>query len=136
MSSNSPLTSVFFARLSLADGDIEPYEYTDVDQSASVGFSLSGNRWGRPNDVVGLGAVVNFISKKHQEYLAAGGLGILVGDGRLPNAGAEKIIEAYYSLAAFSVAKLSADYQFVSNPGYNRDRGPVSIFGIRLNIQF
>lgn len=116
-----------FARLSLAEGGIEPFEYTDVDQSASAGLSLSGIRWNRPNDTVGLAGVVNLISRRHKDYLRAGGLGILVGDGKLPNSGSERVLETYYSLAAFAFAKLSFNYQFVSNPAYNRDRGPVSI---------
>lgn len=125
-----------FARLSLADGDIEPYEYTDVDQSASIGLSLSGTRWGRPNDTVGLAGVVNLISGRHVDYLRAGGLGILVGDGKLPRYGPEEILEAYYSLAVFSFAKASFNYQLINNPAYNRDRGPVSIFAMRLMVQY
>jgi high affinity Mn2+ porin len=125
-----------FARLSLAEGGLEPYEYTDVDQSVSVGLSLSGTRWGRPNDTIGLAGVLNGISRRHKDYLRAGGLGILVGDGKLPNSGSERVLETYYSLAVLTFAKLSLNYQFVSNPAYNRDRGPVSIIAARLNAQF
>lgn len=125
-----------FARLSLAEGGVEPYEYTDVDRSVSAGLSLGGARWGRPADTVGLAGVVNDISRRHKDYLRAGGLGILVGDGRLPNAGPERIVEAYYSLSVFTFARVSLDYQFVSNPAYNRDRGPVSVVSVRMNAQF
>lgn len=126
----------FFARLSLAEGGVESYEYTDVDRSVSAGLSFAGNRWGRPNDTIGVAGVLNVISRRHKDYLRTGGLGILVGDGRLPNAGPEQIVEAYYSAALFSFAKLSLGYQFVRNPAYNRDRGPVSILSTRLIGQF
>jgi high affinity Mn2+ porin len=85
---------------------------------------------------VGLGFAANQISHQAKQYFAAGGLGILVGDGQLPNAGPEQIIETYYSLAVFSFAHVTADYQFVNDPAYNRDRGPVSVFGLRLHAQF
>jgi high affinity Mn2+ porin len=85
---------------------------------------------------VGLGFAVNQISHQGKQYFAAGGLGVLVGDGQLPNAGPEQIMETYYSLAVFSFAHVTADYQFVNDPAYNRDRGPVSVFGMRLHAQF
>jgi high affinity Mn2+ porin len=124
-----------FARAGLANGDIEPYEFTDVDQTVAAGLSLSGNRWGRPDDTVGLAGVVNGISSEHQAYLTAGGLGILVGDGMLPHPGPEQIIETYYSLPV-SYFKLTFDYQLIVNPGYNRDRGPASVIATRLHAQF
>ena len=79
---------------------------------------------------------MNSISKSHQSYFNAGGLGILIGDGQLPNPGLEKIIEAYYSLAVTPASRLTFDYQLIANPAYNRDRGPVSVFGTRLHAQF
>jgi high affinity Mn2+ porin len=78
---------------------------------------------------------INAISRPHQEFLDAGGLGILVGDGKLPNPGTERIIEAYYSFPVLSW-RATVDYQFVNNPAYNQDRGPVSIIGTRLRAQF
>jgi high affinity Mn2+ porin len=124
-----------FARAGWADGDVEPYEFTDVDRTIAAGLSLTGRAWGRPNDTLGLAGIANGISGAHEAYLAAGGLGILVGDGQLPHPGAEKIIEAPYSVPVGSwLATL--DYQFVANPGYNRDRGPVSVIGTRLHVQF
>ena len=71
----------------------------------------------------------------HQAYLDAGGLGILVGDGMLPNAGRAKIVETYYSLPVLAW-RMTLDYQFIANPAYNRDRGSVSVIGIRLHTQF
>ena len=99
-------------------------------------LSLIGTRWGRPDDTVGLAGVVNLISHAGKAYLAAGGLGGIIGDGQLPMAGPEQILETYYSFAAFSFAKVSADYQFVNNPAYNRQRGPVSVFALRFHAEF
>jgi len=124
-----------FARAGWADGDVEPYEFTDIDRTVAAGLTLAGKQWGRPNDTFGLAGIVNGISGVHAAYLNAGGLGILVGDGQLPNAGPEKIIEALYSFPVGSWLA-TVDYQFVTNPGYNRDRGPVSIVGMRLHAQF
>ena len=124
-----------FARLGDAGGNVETYEFTDIDRTVSAGLSLSGGQWHRPDDTVGLATVVNAISKERQRYLAAGGLGILVGDGRLPHPGHEHILETYYELAAVSAVHLTLDYQWVVNPAYNRDRGPVSIFAVRVHAE-
>jgi high affinity Mn2+ porin len=126
----------FFARASLSQGNVEEDAFTDINQSLSAGFSLAGGRWGRPEDTVGLAGAVNRISHDGKLYLAAGGLGGIIGDGALPNAGPEQILEVYYSIPVFSFARLTADYQFVNNPAYNRDRGPVSVFGLRARVQF
>jgi high affinity Mn2+ porin len=124
-----------FARAGLVDGEVEAYDFTDIDRTFAAGFVLKGKDWGRPDDVVGLAGVINMISGVHAEFFNAGGLGILVGDGTLPNPGPEEILEAYYG---FPIAKMTAtlDYQFVNNPGYNEDRGPVSVLGARLHAQF
>jgi high affinity Mn2+ porin len=124
-----------FARAGWANGDIEPYEFTDVDRTVAAGLSLAGKQWGRPDDTVGLAGVVNGISKVHEAFLNDGGLGILVGDGILPHAGPEQIIETYYALPV-SYFRLTLDYQFIVNPGYNEDRGPVSVVSARLHAQF
>ena len=79
---------------------------------------------------------MNGISSVHQAFLNAGGLGILVGDGMLPHPGLEQIIETYYSYAVSSATKLSLDYQFITNPGYNKDRGPANVFAVRFHAQF
>jgi high affinity Mn2+ porin len=123
-------------RAGVANGDIEPYEFTDVDRTVSAGLSLAGKQWGRPDDTIGVAGVVNGITKDHEAFLNAGGLGILVGDGMLPHPGPEQIVEAYYSYAVSSSTKLTADYQFILNPGYNTDRGPVNVFSGRLHWQF
>jgi high affinity Mn2+ porin len=85
---------------------------------------------------VGVGAVLNAIAKIHQAFLNDGGLGILIGDGQLPHPGPETSLETYYSVPVVEKVKFTFDYQFVDNPAYNRDRGPVSIFGARLHTQF
>lgn len=122
-----------FARLGDAGGDVETYEFTDIDHTASVGVSVSGGPWRRAGDTVGLAGVVNAISRDRRQYLEAGGLGILVGDGRLPHAGHEDILETYYELAAIAAVHVTFDYQWVANPAYNRDRGPVSIIALRIH---
>jgi high affinity Mn2+ porin len=125
-----------FARAGIANGDIEPYEFTDVDRTVAAGLSLSGKRWNRPDDTVGIAGVVNGISSEHEAFLNAGGLGILVGDGMLPRPGPEQIIEAYYSYTLTPETKLTADYQFINNPGYNTDRGPANVFSGRIHWQY
>lgn len=125
-----------FARAGSAGGNVESYEFTDIDRTVSAGASLKGTRWNRSHDTIGAVAIVNGISSTRQAFLNAGGLGILVGDGRLPNPRTEQILETYYSIATFVGCYFSLDYQHVSNPGYNRDRGPVSIFAVRLHAQF
>ena len=124
-----------FARAGYTRGDHEVYAFTDVDASLSGGASLSGKLWGRPNDTLGLAGILNTISKVHRAYFTAGGYSALIGDGRLPHPGAEKIMEIYYSLPVFSW-QLTFDYQLIANPAYNRDRGPVSVVASRLHAQF
>jgi len=125
-----------FARASSSDGAQEAYEFTEINQSLAAGLRLRGDRWRRPSDTVGVAAVVNGISSAARAYLAAGGMGILIGDGRLPNYGREKILETYYALEPVEHLSITADYQRVVDPAYNRDRGPVSLFGLRVHAEF
>jgi high affinity Mn2+ porin len=125
-----------FARGGVAGGDVEPYEFSDIDRTLAAGVSIKGQRWGRPRDTFGVAAVVNDISRVHQRFLATGGMGILVGDGKLPHPGPEQILETYYDLAAFGPMHLTFDYQLVNHPAYNRDRGPVSVVTARVHAQF
>jgi high affinity Mn2+ porin len=125
-----------FVRAGWANGDIEPYEFTDIDRTAAAGLSLNGKQWGRPDDTIGIAGVLNGISKIHEEFFNDGGLGILIGDGMLPHPGPEQIIESYYSYALSASTHLTADYQFIVNPGYNEDRGPVNVFSGRFHWQF
>ena len=124
-----------FGRFGWADGNYEPFEFTDVDRTGSLGIALAGKLWGRPDDSFGLAGVINDISSPHIAYLNAGGLGILVGDGQLPHPGPEQIMETYYRFP-LGALQATADYQFVANPAYNRDRGPVSVLTMRLHAQF
>jgi high affinity Mn2+ porin len=126
----------FFARASANNGGVEADEYTDISQSVSAGLSVQGGFWGRPNDTFGLAGAVNTISHEAKEYFAAGGMGILIGDGQLSEAGPEQIIETYYRVPVTRFAHFTADYQLINNPAYNRQRGPVSVFLLRLHAQF
>jgi high affinity Mn2+ porin len=132
-----PLTDELgaFARLSYDDGSKETYEFTEINRSLVVGLALQGTSWQRPHDTAGLALELNGISNAARNYLAAGGLGILIGDGRLPHYGAEMIVEAYYSAQLFPQLAASLDYQFIANPAYNEDRGPVSVIGARLHFE-
>ncbi len=124
-----------FARLSWNDGQNEILSFTDVDRSLSGGVSIKGSYWGRDNDTVGVGGAINGLSAAHRDFLAAGGLGLLIGDGRL-NYSPEQILEAYYAYQVTKNFTVTADYQFIANPAYNADRGPVSIFSCRLHGEF
>jgi high affinity Mn2+ porin len=125
-----------FARVSKAAGNVETYEFSDIDRSIELGSSVKGLLWHRPDDAAGLAVIDNRISSARQKYLQAGGLGLLVGDGKLPHPGAERILETYYNVGLLSWAHLTLDYQWVKNPGYNTDRGPVSIFALRAHVEF
>ena len=125
-----------FARAGKAAGNVEAYEFTDIDRTVSLGLSLKGSRWSRPGDAVGVVGIINSISAARQRYLDAGGLGILVGDGQLPHPGPERIVETYYDLAPLPHLNLTLDYQWVQHPAYNEDRGPASIFAVRVHLQF
>ncbi|HWE47371.1 MAG TPA: carbohydrate porin [Caulobacteraceae bacterium] len=124
-----------FARAGWDQGDVEPYEFEDMDTTYAAGLSMKGSRWGRADDVWGLAGEIGSISKAHEAYLAAGGLGILVGDGRLPHEGDERVLETFYALPIVKNARASFDYQLFENPAFSRDRGPVSVFGLRLHVQ-
>jgi high affinity Mn2+ porin len=96
---------------------------------------IKGNSWGRPDDKLGVGAAVNGLSDSHRDYLAAGGLSLIIGDGRL-NYRPEKILEAFYAVGLEKWLVLTFDYQFFADPAYNADRGPVSVFAARLHAEF
>jgi high affinity Mn2+ porin len=125
-----------FARAGWADGTREPWDFTDIDRTFSGGAALNGKQWGRPDDTIGVAGVVNGISGVHKAFFNAGGIGVLIGDGQLPSGGPEEIFETYYSYALSSASRLSFDYQFVNNPGYNTQRGPANVFAARLHAQF
>jgi len=84
---------------------------------------------------VGLAGALNAISSEHQDFFAAGGTGILAGDGAL-NYGFEKLLETYYDFQVWRTIHVAFNYQFIINPAFNRDRGPVSVFAGRLHMEF
>jgi high affinity Mn2+ porin len=125
-----------FARAGWADGNVEPWDFTDIDRTVSGGVSMKGTQWGRPDDKIGVAGVFNGIAGVHAAYFSNGGLGILIGDGQLPHVTLEKVFETYYSYALTSALALSLDYQLIASPGYNPQRGPASIGAVRLRVQF
>jgi len=123
-----------FARLGWSDGKNQTYEFTDVDRTATAGISLKGASWRRTQDTVGLAVVVNGIGAVHRQYLAAGGLGITVGDGALDYR-SERVAETYYNWQIAKHFQLTFDYQFAQNPAYNHVRGPVDLFALRFHTE-
>jgi high affinity Mn2+ porin len=124
-----------FARFGWNNGKTESFAYTEVDQTFAGGLRADGAWWHRRYDRVGVALVTNAISKDHQSYLADGGLGFLLGDGRL-NYGRENIVESYYTLHVWRGIYPSFGLQHINNPGYNRDRGPVLVPTLRLHLEF
>ncbi len=124
-----------FGRWGWNEGQHESYVYTEVDQSVLLGLGGNGKHWGRGLDHLGAAFVTNGISRDHQKYLALGGVGFILGDGRL-NYRRENIAELYYTLHAWRGIYPSFDFQYVDQPGYNRDRGPVFVPGLRLHVEF
>ena len=125
-----------YARASAGDGVTETDDFTDIDRSVSFGATVAGAAWHRRDDKAGLGAMINAISRTRQIFLNDGGLGTLVGDGQLPHPGDEWITEGWYQFGVIKGVTATVDYQFIANPAYNRDRGPVHVFGLRLHAGF
>ena len=123
-----------FGRLGWNDGGTESGNF-ETDRFISVGGQLSGAHWHRKEDRVGIAVAQSDITGVHKDYLAAGGLGGLVGDGKL-HYGSERVLETYYSYQYSKHLTLSLDYQYVASPGYNRDRGPVSFVALRAHVPF
>lgn len=124
-----------FSRFSWNDGHTEGWVYNDSNWAVSLGTSVKGTAWRRTSDSLGLGYVRDGLSRSAQEFLELGGTDILDGDGALTY-GSENVVEAYYNLAVWKEVHVTPDYQFVVNPASNRDRGPVSVFGIRLHWKY
>ncbi len=124
-----------FLRAGWNDGQSESWAFTEIDQTVALGISLKGTEWRRPMDEIGLATVVNGISNAHRDYLVAGGIGFIVGDGALHYA-PEEIVELYYNWQLHEGINVTADFQAVDHPAYNQDRGPVAIFGIRAHFAY
>jgi high affinity Mn2+ porin len=126
---------VAFARWGWDNGRTESFAYTEVDSTFLEGIGAYGTKWHRRQDRAGVAFVSNGIVKDHQTYLADGGLGFLLGDGGL-NYGRETIVETYYTLHVWRGIYVSPNFQHINNPGYNRDRGPVTVPSFRLHVEF
>ncbi len=124
-----------FIRVGWNDGQNETWAYTEIDRTISGGLTSNLSSIGRPDDNCGAAFVFNGISAAHRAYLNSGGYGFIIGDGKLPHYGAESIIEAYYLFQFNRILGISLDYQFVANPAYNRDRGPVNLGAIRVHFE-
>ncbi len=124
-----------FARVSWNDGRTQNWMFTEQDFSVSAGASLRGDRWGRAGDTVGIGTNLGFASRGRRRFLEAGGIGFIVGDGRL-NYRPEWISELYYDARVAPGLNLALNYQFAVNPGYNADRGPIHFLALRLRTAF
>lgn len=123
-----------FGRLGWNEGQNENFAYTEVNQSVELGGDWRPESWHRPWDRFGLVFMSNAISKAHQQYLALGGQGFLLGDGRLTYA-REDILEGYYTAHLWRGVYLSPNLHFIVHPGYNKDRGPVLVGGLRLHLE-
>lgn len=125
-----------FAKASFNDGHTETWFFTEIDRSLTFGGIMKGTKWKRAFDEAGLAFIANGLSGPHRDYLAAGGYGFLIGDGKL-NYAPEMIAELYYKFDVFQKKFfLTPDYQFIVNPAYNKDRGPVNVFSIRAHVEF
>ena len=130
-----PANLRLFGRFGWNEGQHESYAYTEVDQTFELGGDVAGNRWGRPKDKAGIVGVSNAIKRDHQQYLALGGLGFLLGDGHL-NYAREDIVETYYTAHNCRGLYTAFDVQLIAHPGYNQDRGPVAMFSVRTHVDF
>lgn len=124
-----------FIRASWADGKTETYAFTEIDHSLSGGILFKGGAWGRGQETAGVALARNGLSNGHREYLAAGGLGFFIGDGRIDYS-PEIVFETFYSMHVKKTVWVSLDWQHISNPGYNADRGPVDVTSMRLHTEF
>ena len=124
-----------FARWGWDNGKTESFAYTEIDSTFAEGMGVNGAKWHRNQDRAGVALVSNGIKKDHQVYLADGGYGFLIGDGRL-NYGRENIVESYYTVHLWRGIYLAPGVQYIANPGYNRDRGPVVVSSFRAHVEF
>ncbi len=124
-----------FGRLGWSDGHNEAFCYTEDDRTLQFGALVKGSSWRRSSDRAGVAFVANGILPEHQQYLALGGVGIMLGDGSLTY-GSERIVETFYTAHLWRGFSMSYDFQHVTNPGYNQARGPVSVSAVRFHTDF
>ena len=124
----------FFSRAGWNDGKDASWAFTEIDHTLSIGLSANGNKWKRPDDVFGVAVAINGIFKRPSQFFEIRGYGFIIGDGNL-NYGHESIAEVFYNAKLSKFSWLTFDYQFVNYPGYNKNRGPVHVFGIRVHIE-
>ncbi|GAB4018932.1 carbohydrate porin [Spirosoma koreense] len=138
LNAEQPLGDVggLFGRVSWNDGQTATWAFTEIDRSVTLGIYIGGTRWKRPNDVIGVAGAKNGISAEHAAFLNAGGIGFILGDGRLPNYKSENILEVFYKARLAHTLYLTADYQLVQHPGYNGDRGSVNLLALRTHVEF
>ena len=124
-----------FLRAGWNDGRTESWAFTEVERALALGATVRGDSWKRPRDLFGMAVALNGINGDHRDYLAAGGLGFMLGDGAL-NASTEKVLDAFYRASLASFAAVTLEVQRYWNPGFNQDRGPVTVYGFRLHAEF
>jgi hypothetical protein len=132
-----------FLRASANSGNLESYAFAEIDRQLAFGAQFPGASWGRSQDRLGVAYAINGLSDTHKAYLSAGGLGFFLGDGQLTYDN-ERVLEAYYRFVLTQwglrfgkvQSALSADFQLITNPGYNRDRGPVTTYTVRWHSEF
>jgi high affinity Mn2+ porin len=124
-----------FLRAGWNDGKTEAWAFTEVERTLALGVSLDGALWKRPNDALGVAVAWNGVNADHRDYLAASGLGFMLGDGRL-NAGAENVVDAFYRFAPWKFFAISAEVERYTSPAFNRDRGPVTVWGLRFHANY
>ena len=124
-----------FLRAGWNDGKTEAWAFTEVERTVTLGVSVSGALWRRPDDAFGVAVAWNGVNADHRDYLAASGLGFMLGDGGL-NAGAENVVDAFYRFARWKFFAISAEVERYTNPAFNRDRGPVTVWGLRFHASY
>ena len=123
-----------YGRFGWNNGKTESWAYTEIDETFAGGFAINGRKWNRPQDRLGMAFASNCLSADHRTYLALGGLGFIIGDGAM-NYGRENILESYYTVHVWRGIYVAPDVQYVVDPAYNRDRGPVIVPGFRLRLE-
>jgi high affinity Mn2+ porin len=123
-----------FGRLGWNDGKTESFVFTAMDRVATLGVSLQGTRWHRPEDTVASAVTVGGISAVHAQYLAMGGHDFLIGDGAL-RYGPETSWETYYTARVMRYVYATIGLDHADNPAYNRDRGSVWAGTFRLHLE-